>query len=248
MMAQDTLTIVNFLQNEGYADAQVAINISDVKSGKRIAIEVVADRGRNTHYRRINFKGNKLFTSENLAKIFVIHPEDTYSPDNMRQTVQNIKDSYGRKGYIEANVQFEAVPVENENAYDVFYTIEEGEPYRIGLIHIVGNVQTQADVILRETFLIPGEIFDTMRLKSTQTRLENIGYFKNVNVYSVRSEEPIDGDELYRDVYIEVKRRRQETSASRSALAPRKTFTERSTSPKRTSTSPVSPPSSPTDP
>lgn len=204
MMAQDTLTIVNFLQNEGYADAKVAINISDVKAGKRIAVEIVADRGEKYHYRRINFKGNTLFSNENLEKIFAIHPGDDYSPEKMRQTVQNIKDSYGRKGYIEANIQFEALPVEDENAYDIFYTIEEGLPYRIGLIHVIGNIQTASDVILRETFLIPGEIFDTMRLKATQTRLENMGYFKNVNVYSVRSEEPIDGDELYRDVYIEV--------------------------------------------
>lgn len=204
MMAQDTLTIVNFLQNKGYADAKVAINISDVKGGKRIAIEVIADRGEKYTFRKVNFKGNTIYNSALLEKVFLVHPDDPYSPENMRQTVQNIKELYGRRGYIEANVQFEAFPVEDENKYDVFYTIDEGDPYKIGLIHIVGNVQTNHDVILRESLLVPGEIFDSVRLKATQMRLENIGYFKNVNVYSVRSEEQLDSDDLYRDVYIEV--------------------------------------------
>lgn len=59
-------------------------------------------------------------------------------------------------------------------------------------------------MILRESLLVPGETFDSVKLKATQERLRNIGYFKNVNVYAVRAEDDQILGENYRDIYIEV--------------------------------------------
>jgi outer membrane protein insertion porin family len=59
-------------------------------------------------------------------------------------------------------------------------------------------------VILHETLLVPGEVFNIEKLKKTEDRLKNIGFFKNVNVYFVKSEGPMGLGECYRDVHIEV--------------------------------------------
>ncbi|MBS0627193.1 MAG: BamA/TamA family outer membrane protein, partial [Verrucomicrobia bacterium] len=56
----------------------------------------------------------------------------------------------------------------------------------------------------RESLLVPGETFDSAKLKITQQRLESIGYFKSVNVYAVRTQDDVLLGENYRDVYIEV--------------------------------------------
>ena len=63
---------------------------------------------------------------------------------------------------------------------------------------------TKTPVILHETLLIPGEIFNTLKLKATERRLTNMGYFKNVNVYIVKGTESSLLEGNYRDVYIEV--------------------------------------------
>jgi outer membrane protein insertion porin family len=47
-------------------------------------------------------------------------------------------------------------------------------------------------------------MFDSARLKATERKLQNIRYFKNVNVYSVRTQDDLMLGENYRDVYIEV--------------------------------------------
>ena len=65
-------------------------------------------------------------------------------------------------------------------------------------------LSTKTSVILHETLLIPGEIFNTLKLKATERRLTNIGYFKNVNVYIVKGTESSLLEGNYRDVYIEV--------------------------------------------
>ena len=118
--------------------------------------------------------------------------------------MQSIKDLYGRKGHIDANVQYETHLVSTEPVYNVNYQIDEGEQYKIGMVRVFGNVQTQAHVILRESLLVPGETFDGAKLKATQSRLENIGYFKSVNVYAVRTTDDQALGDNYRDVYIEV--------------------------------------------
>jgi outer membrane protein insertion porin family len=204
-LEQDRLTIINYLQNHGYADAKVDIRTKEAKTEGKILLEISAERGPVFHFGKITFKGNTLFTDKEIDKVFVARPGDVYSPDKLRQSMQAIKDLYGRKGYIDASVQYETHLASNEPAYNVYYHIEEGEQYKIGMVRVFGNVQTETHVILRESLLVPGETFDGAKLKATQARLQNMGYFKSVNVYAVRSQE---GEamlgENFRDVYIEV--------------------------------------------
>jgi outer membrane protein insertion porin family len=203
-LEQDKLTIVNYLQNHGYADAKVDIWVREAKTEGKIVLEINAERGPIFHFGKINFKGNTLFTDKEIDAMFLARPGATYSPEKLRQTSQAIKDLYGRKGYIDANVQYETQLVSHEPIYNVNYQIEEGEQYKIGMVRVFGNVQTEAHVILRESLLVPGETFDSAKLKATQTRLENMGYFKSVNVYAVRTQDDQALGENYRDVYIEV--------------------------------------------
>ena len=203
-LEQDQLTIVNYLQNKGYADAKVKISIIEAQKDGKIIIDIAADKGSIYHFGKIAFNGNQIFSNDEVEKRFIARPGDIYSPESLRLTAQNIKDLCGRKGYIEANVQYETKLVSNEDVYNVEFWISEGEQYKIGLVHVIGNSQTQAHVILRESLLVPGETFDSAKLKITQQRLESIGYFKTVNVYAVRTQDDVLLGENYRDVYIEV--------------------------------------------
>ncbi len=203
-LEQDQITIVNYLQNKGYADAKVKISVTESASEGKIVIEIDADRGNLYHFGKIAFNGNAIFSDEEIEAQFLARPGDIYSPEKLRLTAQNIKDLCGRKGYIETNVQYETKLKPNEDIYNVEFWISEGQQYKIGLVHVLGNTQTQAHVILRESLLIPGEIFDTAKLKITEQRLESIGYFKTVNVYAVRTQDDVLLGENYRDVYIEV--------------------------------------------
>ncbi len=203
-LEQDKLTIINYLQNNGYADAKVDIRVKEAKSEGKIILEITADRGPIFHFGNITFKGNKLFTDKEIDTVFVARPGGVYSPDKLRKSMQAIKDLYGRKGHIDANIQYETQLVASEPVYNVYYHIEEGEQYKIGMVRVFGNSQTEAHVILRESLLVPGETFDGAKLKATQARLENMGYFKSVNVYAVRTQDDQTLGENYRDVYIEV--------------------------------------------
>ena len=211
---QDRMTILNYLHNQGYADARVDIQlIDDPKSGK-IVVQIKAERGPLFCFGTMKIEGNSLISTADLQKRSRVEPGETFSPEKVRDTAQAIKDLYGQKGYIDANVQYEMHLKEDAPVFDIAYSVEEGHQYKIGLIQIFGNHSTKNNVILRESLLVPGETFDSRKLKATQQRLEAIGYFKSVNVYAVRTQDDLCMGENYRDVYIEV----EETSTGNVSL------------------------------
>ncbi len=167
-------------------------------------VDITAHRGPIYRFGSVTFEGNRLFSEADVTKRSLVFPGETYSPDKVRDTQQAIKDLYGQKGYIDASVQYETILKENEPVFDVQFSIEEGQQYKVGLVHIFGNTSTKSNVILRESLLVPGETFDSRKLKATQQRLEGIGYFKSVNVYAVRTADDDELGDTYRDVYIEV--------------------------------------------
>lgn len=203
---QDRFVILNYLQNKGYADAKVDIDVEEIhrKGCHRIILHIIADRGARYRFGKLTFCGNTLIDDEKIESLFAMCEGKPFSPEKIHATVERISDAYGRFGYIDTIVDYEPSLVEGDCVYDVNFTIEEGRQYRVGMVKVFGNTCTQTPVILHETLLIPGEIFNIIKLKITEERLRNIGYFKNVNVYAVKASDSSCLGQDYRDVYIEV--------------------------------------------
>jgi len=203
-MLQDEYVIVNYLQNKGFADARVNIEAVQAPARDRIYIVITADRGECYHFGDITIEGNCLFTEEEIRSCMLTKEGCTFSPDLIHETVTQIKNLYGSKGYIDALVEFEPTLDPDCPIYHVNFFIEEGEQFRVGLVKILGNWCTQPNVILHECHLVPGEIFNTNKLRATEMLLRNIGYFSSVNIYAVRADDKNFFGSNYRDVIIEV--------------------------------------------
>lgn len=205
MIEHDRLQITNYFQNCGYADALVNVCIEESNECDRIVLVITVDKGELYSIGKLALCGNTLYSNEKIWEQFLFGMGSYYSPENIRDTVQAITDLYGSCGYIDASVDVQLALREDCLIYDVIVSIDEGEQYHVGLIQVFGNGCTQTKVILHESILCPGEIFDIRKLKGTEIRLTNTGYFSQVNVYAVQSQiEDLDGECRYRDVYIEV--------------------------------------------
>lgn len=210
-MAHDEGIIVNYLQNLGYADAKVDVKVIEACDKNRIVVIIIADKGELYSFGKLTFEGNTVFSDDDIWSRIDIEEGDCYSPDLLRETAANITLLYGINGYIEAVVDYEPTLHGDCPIYDIHIKIEEGDQYRVGLIKVLGNCSTENSVILHECLLIPGEVFNTEKLKLTEEKLRNIGYFKCVNVFAVRCEDSDTLGENYRDVHIEV----EETSTGK---------------------------------
>jgi len=204
MIAHDQLSTLNYIQNRGFADAKVEFKVEEAKQSDRINVNIYLDRGPLYSFGNITFEGNTLFCNEEIWNQMDITQGQPYSTDALRNTIRAITDYYGRKGYIDAVVDFEPTLDCEMCLYNVHFAIEEGNRYNVGMIKVFGNCSTQTKVILHETLLVPGEVFNIDKLQKTEERLQNVGYFKHVNVYAVKSEEECSLGGSYRDVHIEV--------------------------------------------
>lgn len=203
MIQYDQYQIVNLLQNGGYADASVTITTTEIPK-KGIMLDITAEKGQRYKFGNISYEGNQIYTNDEIENCFYISEGCWYSPEAVRLTVTGISDKYGACGYIDNIVDYDLELDPETSTYSVKITIDEGEQFRVGMIKILGNCSTQNSVILHEILMVPGEVFNLNCLKLTEQRLNNIGYFKTVNVYAVRTENPTLSEGNYRDVHIEV--------------------------------------------
>ena len=131
------------MQNRGYADAQVEINVMESCKTNRIIVTIIADKGELYTFGRLSFEGNQILNDETIDRLFSIREGDPFSLEDLRETIEDINDAYGRIGYIDAVVDFEPELIEGQYRYNVHFKIEEGDQFRVGLIRVFGNTCTK---------------------------------------------------------------------------------------------------------
>ncbi len=199
----DIQTIVNYLQNKGFVDAHVTMRLDDLPKSK-LALVFVLSRGPKYTIHNISFSGSTLKTDEELKKACILQPGETFSIDKIRESQEKIKEAFTGEGYLHTSVDYRLDLLSDAPEYDIHFTVEESQKYRVGLVMVSGNYNTTKNVVYNNIDIEPGEVFDGRKLKSTQNRLQSTGYFKNVNVYPVKSDEHQYGASEYCDVMVEV--------------------------------------------
>ena len=131
---------------------------------------------------------------------FAMKTGDVFTPDGLNVTnITAIEDFYGSLGYITVRrgegLSVEQIPNVDAGTMDLAFTVEEGRKMHVEKIDIRGNIRTKDKVIRRELSIDPGDVFDMVRVKLSQDRLENMGYFESVDLRPQPTEPPIAGRE-----------------------------------------------------
>jgi outer membrane protein insertion porin family len=211
----DREQLTDFYHNHGYLDFE----IKDVKFSypvtNRMVIRFYVYEGRQYKVGTVTFNGNKLFNEEELRRgLKAVHdfqhskaklgphglPMDTgsiYTPEGLNKDTQAIEDFYGSKGYIDVSrgpsLRAAYVPNVDTGTMDLEFQIKEGPKVRVEKISIRGNNKTKDKVIRRELAIAPGEVFDMVRVKISQQRLEGLQYFEKVDLRPEATDPPIAG-------------------------------------------------------
>ncbi|MDB4566080.1 outer membrane protein assembly factor BamA [Akkermansiaceae bacterium] len=153
----------------------------------------------------ITFPDIKIFKREELMPALSLIGNMPYSSKKMRDDIRMVRSYYGSRGYADVSVIPEVRELEGSKV-DILYRITTGTRKRVGLVNIEGNTKSQERVIRREVPMQPGEFYNSVDLETTKRRLQNLGYFEDVQVTGAASSQ--DG---YRDVNILVQEQRTGT-------------------------------------
>src|SRR5262249_10977702 len=88
--------------------------------------------------RNVTVEGNEKLKKEELEGALRIRPHTILDPQKARQGIDAAKKLYADKGYLDAKITYDPVPV-GENEIDVHYTVTESEPVRVKDIEFEGN-------------------------------------------------------------------------------------------------------------
>ena len=91
----------------------------------------------------------------------------------MNKDLAAIRDAYGSRGFVFADVQADPRFLEEPGTLDLVYNVKEGNRYRVGKVNvnITGDdTHTSSNVVWNRLSLRPGDILDTTRLRSDERR------------------------------------------------------------------------------
>jgi outer membrane protein insertion porin family len=197
----DKEKLIETYQAAGYVDFQIKDVRFDYPKPSRMVIHFDVDEGRQYKVGKISYEGNKLFTPEEFSKLTYLDERNkrqqmgegtTFTPAALNKTADAIQDYYGSRGYIDTRV----IPIKNANTttgtIDIKFAIDEGEKVFIEKIEIKGNVKTRDRVVRRELAVHPGEVYNTVYVKASKSRLQNLQYFeeRGVETTSQRTDVP----------------------------------------------------------
>jgi outer membrane protein insertion porin family len=180
-LQQDLDAIKEFYQDHGYIDVEVK-DVRKERGDGAMNITVAINEGIQYHVGRLTITGEKESTEQRIRAILKMKEGDVYSPKQMHDDAKALADGYGAGGFVDLVITPEGTPA-GEGIINLQYKIQEGTRAFVERINIVGNTRTKDKVIRREVLVSPGDIYNTVRVDVSKKRLENLGYFGNVEAY-----------------------------------------------------------------
>ena len=183
----------NHMRDLGYLQASVTQNAQLTATG--YVVSFTADEGTLYRIGRLNIKGNKALTEEQIRSEFMLNEGDIVSGEKISAWLfQNLKLVYGDLGFIQYTV--EPVPTfkREQGIVDFDIQIEEGKQFSIKSIEFVGDLpDTNAKELLLKQV---GEIYNQRRFRESIAILNASGRFAPVDPdrdveFRIDDEEPL---------------------------------------------------------
>jgi outer membrane protein insertion porin family len=173
-----------FYLSEGYADFRVSSSIAELAPDRDgFFVTFTINEGERYKFGKVDvatrFQG---LEPDKLKSFLVMSEGNWYDADQVEKTVTALTDAVGNFGYAFVDVRPNVRRNKEDLTIDITFDIQEGPRVYVERINISGNTRTLDKVIRREFRLAEGDAFSTAKLRRSQQRLKNLGFFNKVDV------------------------------------------------------------------
>lgn len=170
-------------RNDGYLDAAVGNPAYDRDDDGNIVLKVHVTEGQQYTINKILLSGVDKFPESAIRSVLTLGNGDVASSTKMNDNVNAVRDFYGSRGYIDTIVRPVLQPAEEPGTLDLIVKVEEGQLCFVRRIDIEGNTRTRDKVIRRELLVDPGDVYNEVKVRASERRLSNLGYFSSVRSF-----------------------------------------------------------------
>jgi outer membrane protein insertion porin family len=186
----DVFRLEGYYQDNGYIRVRVNDPKIDIdKKNKEINVSISLEEGLQYRVGKITSKADDIVSENDILKALKVKMRDVYSISKLRTGVMNVGDLYSEKGYAYADINPVTKINDNSQTVDVTIEVDRGRKVYVGEIKVIGNTRTLDNVIRREFRLKEGELFDSVKLKRSKQRINNLQFFEDVKIDTRRGKE-----------------------------------------------------------
>lgn len=170
----DLDALTDYYRSFGFFRAKVGRVIEYGDDGEWATIKFVIYEGPQYAVRNVSFFGIEKFDPEQVAAGLKLTEGQTFERVKLNADIEWLKDLYGSNGYVFADIQAETAFLEEPGKIDLIYSVEEGDRFRVGRIHVnIGgeHPHTRIQTALNPLSIKPGDIVDTRELRASERRI-----------------------------------------------------------------------------
>ncbi|MEO8558871.1 MAG: outer membrane protein assembly factor BamA [Rhodospirillales bacterium] len=173
-----------FYLSEGYADFRVASAVAELTPDRNdFFVTFTINEGDRYRFGKIDVTSRfeKLDVGP-LKSMVTLREGDWYDADQVDKTINLLTEAVGNFGYAFVDIRPNVKRNKDTKTIDLTFEIQEGPRVYVERINISGNTRTLDKVIRREFRLVEGDAFNAAKLRRSQQRLNNLGFFEKVDI------------------------------------------------------------------
>ncbi|WP_425429092.1 outer membrane protein assembly factor BamA [Azospirillum thermophilum] len=181
-----------FYLKEGYADFRVVSSVAELTPERdAFYITFTIEEGERYQFGKIDINTTlKQLDPATLNDIMTTREGDWYNAQEVENTITKLTNAVGDLQYAFVDIRPRINRNRETHTIDITYEINEGPRVFVDRIDITGNVRTLDKVVRRELLLAEGDPFNSTKLKRSEQRIKDLGYFERVNITTAESAVP----------------------------------------------------------
>ncbi len=173
-----------FYLKNGYADIQINDATAELSPDRKaFFVTFTLKEGERYKFGKVNVTSQlRNLTGEELLPSVPFSEGDWYDGDAVGKVADALEENVHNRGYAFVEVKPRVTRDGNNHIVDITFEVAEGPRVYVERIDIIGNVRTKDKVIRREFRLAEGDAFNAEAVRRTRQRLQDLGYFSNVEM------------------------------------------------------------------
>jgi len=182
-LSGDLERLRSYYFDRGYINMDItSTQVSITPDKKHVYITVNVDEGEQFTIRDVKLAGELKVPEAEIRALLLSREGQVFSRKVMTTTSELITRRLGNDGYTFANVNGMPQTHDEDNTVSLTYVVDPGKRSYVNRIKFRGNTKTADEVLRREMRQMEGGWASTYLIDQSKTRLERLGYFKEVNV------------------------------------------------------------------
>ncbi len=182
-LSGDLERLRSYYLDRGYINMDItSTQVSITPDKKHVYITVNIDEGEKYTVRDVKLSGDLKVPEEEVRALLLVKEGQVFSRKVMTSTSELITRRLGNEGYTFANVNGVPEPHNDDNSVSITFVVDPGKRAYVNRINFRGNTKTEDEVLRREMRQMEGGWASTYLIDQSKTRLERLGFFKEVNV------------------------------------------------------------------